>query len=107
MLSLVLTLHQHIIYIDFYILPNLWTKHVVNQPLICCPRVLQTDKHHLITEQALTSDKGCFLLVCLVHPYQIVSRESVHKAKQLVTRSRIYQLVDARQYVTVFRAGLV
>ena len=107
MLSLDLTLHQHVIYIDFYIPPNLWTKHVVNQPLICCPCVLQTERHHLITKEALTGDKGCFLLVCLVHHYLIVSRESVHKSKQLVTRSGIYQLVNARQRVTVFGAGLV
>ena len=107
MLSFVLTLHQHVIYIHFYILPNLWTKHVVNQPLICCTCVLQTERHHLIIEQGLTGDKGCFLLICLVHPYLIVSRESIHKSKQLVTRSGIYQLVDVRQRVTVFGAGLV
>ena len=37
--------------IDFYIPPNLWMKHMVNQPLISCPRVLQTEGHHLITKQ--------------------------------------------------------
>ena len=78
---LILTLHQHVIYIDFYIPPNLWTEHVVNQPLICCPCVLQIERHHLITKQALTSDKGFFFLIRLVHSYLVVPRESVHKAK--------------------------
>ena len=26
-----------LIYMDFYIPPNLWTKHMVNQPLVCFP----------------------------------------------------------------------
>ena len=107
MFSLVLTLHQHVIYVDFYILPNLWMKHVVNQPLICCPYVLQIEGHHLITEQALTGDKGCLLLVCLVHPYLIVSRKSIHKVKQLVTHSGIYQLVNVWQRVAILGASLV
>ena len=89
MLSIVLNFHQHVIYVDFYIPPNLWMKYVVNQPLICCPCILQTKGHHLITEQAWTGDKGCLLLVCLIHPYLIVSGESIYKAKQLVTCSGI------------------
>ena len=107
MLSLILTFHEHVIYIDFYIPPNLWTKHAVNQTLICCPCILQTKGHHLITKQALTSDKGCLLLVYLIHPYLIVSRESIHKAKQLVTRSGIYQLVNTWQWHAVLGASLV
>ena len=107
MLFLVLTLHQHIIYIDFYILPNLWTKHMVNQSLISCPLVFQIEGHHLVAKQALIGNERCLLLVCLVHPYLIVSRESVHKAKQLVTHSGIYQLIDVRQRVIVLGVGLV
>ena len=78
---LVLALHQHIVYVDFYIPPNLWTKHVVNQPLICCPCILQTERHYLITKQVLTGDKGRFFLIRLVYSYLVVPRESIHKAK--------------------------
>ena len=68
-----------LIYIDFYIPSNLWMKHMVNQPLVCCPCILQTEGNHLVTKQVLTSDKGCLLLVCLIHPYLIVSGESIHE----------------------------
>ena len=29
-----------LIYMDFYIPPNLWMKHMVNQPLVCYPCIL-------------------------------------------------------------------
>ena len=106
MLYLIQALYQHVIHIVFHVPPNLWMEHMVNQPLICCPCVLQTEGHHLITEQALISDKGCLLLVYLVHPYLIISEESIHKTKQPVTCSRIYQLINARQRVAILRASL-
>ena len=67
------TFYQHVIHIDFYILPNLWTKHMINQPLISCPRVLQIEGHHLVTKQTLASNERCLLLIYLVHPYLIVT----------------------------------
>ena len=107
MLSLIQALHQHVIHIDFHVLFNLWTKHMVNQPLICCPCVLQTEGHHFVTKQALTGDKGCLLLVCLVHLYLIVFGESIHKTKQLVTCSRIHQLGNAWQQIAILGASFV
>ena len=50
---LVLTFHQHIVHIDFHIPPNLWTKHVVDQPLMHCPCILQPKKR-TPDEQAIT-----------------------------------------------------
>ena len=72
-----------LIYMDFYIPSNLWTKHMVNQPLVCCPCILQIERNHLVTKQALIGDKGCLLLVCLVHPYLVVSRETSMKLSNL------------------------
>ena len=106
-LSLVQTLYQHVIYIEFYIPSNLWMKHMVNQPLVCCPCVFQTEGHHFVTKQALTGDEWRLLSVCLVHPYLIVSGENIHKTKQLVTHSRIYQLVNARQRIAILGVSLV
>ena len=80
---------------------------MVNQPLICCPCILQTEGHHFVTKQALTGDKGRLLLVYLVHPYLIVSEESIHKTKQLVTYSRIYQLVNVQQRIAILGASFV
>ena len=73
MLPFVQALYQHIIYINFHIPPNLWTKHMVYQLLISCPRILQPEGHHLVTKQALTGDKGCLLLIRLVHPYLVIT----------------------------------
>jgi len=72
-LSLVQDFHQHIIYINFHISSNLWTKHMVNQLLTGFSRILQTEGNYLVTKQALTNDKGCLLFVCLIHPYLIIT----------------------------------
>ena len=79
MLFLIQTLYQHIIYINFLILLNLWMKHMVHQPLISCPRVLQPKGHHLVTKQALTDDEGCLLLIRLIYPYLVITREGIHE----------------------------
>ena len=46
---------------------------MVNQPLISCPRILQTKRYHLVAEQAMASNEGCLLLIHLVHPYLIIA----------------------------------
>ena len=73
MLFLVQALHQHIIYINFHIMSNLWTKHIVHQPLISCPPIPQTEGHHRLVKQALTGNEGRLLLIHLIHPYLIVT----------------------------------
>ena len=52
-------------------------------------------------------DKGCLFLICVIHLYLIVSGESIYKAKQLVSHSGIYQLVNVRQRVAIFRVTLI
>ena len=73
------TLYQHIIYIDFQIPSNLWTKHMVNQPLISWPRVFQTEGHYLVAKQTLAGNEGCLLLIHFVHPYLIIAKKGVHE----------------------------
>ena len=73
MLPFIQALYQHIIFINFHISPNLWMKHMVHQPLISYPRVLQPKGHHLVTKQALTGDKGCLLLIRLIHLYLVIT----------------------------------
>ena len=50
MFSLVQAFHQHVIHINFYISPNLRTKHVVDQSLVCCSNVFQSKRHYFITK---------------------------------------------------------
>ena len=72
MLHLSHTFHQHIIHIYFYVSPNLWTKHMVNQLLVDSPCILQPKWHYFVTKETLAHYIGCLLLVCFVHLNLIV-----------------------------------
>ena len=67
----------------------------------------QAKGHYFVTKQALTSNKWCLLLIRSVHPYLIISRKSIHKTKQFMTRSGIHQLINTRQWIAILGVGLV
>ena len=73
MLHLLCSLDQHVVHVYFYILPNLWTKHVADLPLVGSSYIFQTKRHYFITKQTLAYDEGCFLLACLLHFNLVVS----------------------------------
>ena len=107
MLLFVQALYQHIIYINFHISPNLWTKHMIHQPLISYPRILQPKGQHLVTKQTLASNERCLLLIYLVHPYLIVTWKGVHETQQFMTRSWVHQLINMWQWVAILWASLI
>ena len=47
------TLDQHVIHIYFHCLAYLIFEHVVHQPLVSCPSILQTERHDLVAVKAL------------------------------------------------------
>ena len=51
------TFHQHVVYVDLDVPPNLMCKHFVYQPLICRVYVLETERHHFVAEEALAGDE--------------------------------------------------
>ena len=51
---------QHVIHKNLYISANLLMEHLVHEPLISCPDIFKAKWHHLVTKQALVSDKGGF-----------------------------------------------
>jgi hypothetical protein len=66
MLIFVFRLHQHILDVYFYILPNLIVKHPVHQSLVGCPYILQTERHKSITKDSFASDEARLLLIIFV-----------------------------------------
>ena len=50
-------LYKHVIYIHFDVSPNLWGKHLVYKPLVCCPCILQSEWHDFVAEESLPYDK--------------------------------------------------
>ena len=73
MASLVYALHKHVVDINLYILSYLWTKHMIYQPLISCPCVLQTEGHHFVAKQSLAGDEGSLLLISFIHLDLVIS----------------------------------
>ena len=72
MASFVQTLHKHVVNVHLHVLSYLWTEHVIYQPLISCPCVLQTEGHYLVAKQTLVGNEGGFFLVNFVHLYLII-----------------------------------
>jgi len=56
-------------------------KHFVHEPLIRYARVLETERHYLIAEEALAGDEQSFLLVSFIQFDLVVTRKYVHKAQ--------------------------
>ena len=71
---------------DFDIPPNLMCKHFVHELLIHCTRVLKTERHYFVTEEALAGDEQSLLLINLVQLDLIVTKKRIHKAQQPVPR---------------------
>ena len=90
MIFLPSALYQHVIHIDLDIPPNLLREHFVHESLIRCACGLQTEGHHLVTEEALAGYERRFLLIGFMHSDLVVPRESVHEAQQLVSSRRVY-----------------
>ena len=67
-----LAFNEHVINIDFYIAPDFLAKHLVHQPLIYSPSVLQSKGHYLVAIKSLACDKHCFLWVFFAHANLIV-----------------------------------
>ena len=63
MLSYYFTLHDHIIYIQFYIFAELRLKHFSHHPLVGGSSILQTKSHHLVVIISNRGQEGNLLLV--------------------------------------------
>ena len=60
-----LTFYQHVVHIYLHVLSNLLDEHFVHKPLICYPRILQTERHDLVAKKLLASDEQYLFLVQL------------------------------------------
>ena len=102
MVILVQTLHQHIIHVNLDIPPNLVREHFVHQSLVRCPRVLESERHHLVAKKSLTSDKGYSLLILFVHFDLIITWKGIHEAQEPVSSRRVHQSIYPREGIAVF-----
>jgi hypothetical protein len=74
------TFNQQVIYVYFNVSANLTLKNLVHKSLIRGSRILQSERHHLITVKSSVCDESSFFLVCFFHVDLIVSREGIHEA---------------------------
>ena len=99
--------HQHVVYINLHIPPNLVGKHLVHQSLIRRPCVFESEWHYFVAEKSPTRNKGSFFLIRFLHSDLIVTRKSIHKAQKLMSYGRVYQGIYPWEWVTIFWAGSV
>ena len=73
--------YYHVVHGNLDVSSNLMRKYFVHEPLIRYTRVLETEWHHLIVEEALTSDERSFLLTSFAQFHLIVTEKCVHEAQ--------------------------
>ena len=60
-----LAFDEHIINLDLHVSPNLFTKYLIYQPLVCGPCIFQSERYNLVAIKSLAGDESCFLLILL------------------------------------------
>ena len=64
--------------------------------------IFQSKRHDLVIEYALRGDECSFLLVGLVHGNLVITSVYIQEAHLDMTRGRVHQLVDLRQWKAIF-----
>ena len=90
-------LHHHVIYVHLHGRSYLLLEHPVYQPLISSSCVLEPKRHHTIVIGSLPCHKRGLFLVIWIHADLVVAGESIHKTKEFMAGSGIYDEVDSRQ----------
>ena len=83
-------LYYHIIDIRFHVPTQLWLEHFGDQPLEGCASILETEWHYFIVVSAKRNDEGGMHLVSGVHLNLFISRKSIHKAQEYMTRGAVH-----------------
>ena len=100
-------LGDHVVYIDL----DFSVHHVVERshhsPLIGCPDILESKRHHFITERLPQGDEGSLSHILWCHFYLIVAGEPIHEGKQSEIGCIIHEDIDVRQRKIVFGTGSI
>ena len=94
----------NVINADLYLMMNHIMKQNYHGSLIGCPSVLQSKRHHFVTENAPLHDEGCLLHVLGCHLDLIITRESVHEGEYLMMCGIINQNINVGKQKVIFRA---
>ena len=86
---------EHIINIHLHVSPDLFLEHLVHQPLIGGPCVLESKRHDPIAVKPLVGDKGSFFLIFFSHLYLVIFGKCVHECEKLMSGGGVYQLVNS------------
>lgn len=78
-----------IIDIDFYVTPYFLFEHLVYEPLISCPDILEAKGHHFVTVDARCGGESCMYLVFFSHGDLVIPDISVHEAEERMPGCRV------------------
>ena len=84
MFFFILRPRYHIINVYLYLVMNRVMEQSYHGSLIGCPNILQSKRHHFVTESSPLCDEGCFLHVFGCHLDLIVTIETVHEGEDLM-----------------------
>ena len=72
MIVLTSAFYQHVVNIDLDISSNLMCEHLVHESLICCTYILEAERHHFVTKEALAGNERSLLLIHFIHFYLVI-----------------------------------
>jgi len=79
----------------------------INHLLQPNPNILESEGYHLVEVDSSTSNEGCLVFIWRVHLDLIIPGIGVSEAKEFVACRRLYQLINPRKGITVFRASFI
>ena len=68
---------------------NIFMKNFLNYPLECSWSCFETKHHYYSNKYAPFRNKGCLFLIIRMHPYLVISVETVQKTVNFMTNDRI------------------
>lgn len=68
-------------------------EHFVHHPLICCPYILQIERHNPVAVDSSFSYEGCFLFINWMHKDLMVSIVYIQWTEKLIPRCLIHQFI--------------
>jgi hypothetical protein len=99
-------LYHDVIDVNLEAIPYFLFKAKLHAPLICSPRVFQSERHFYVAKAAKRSDKHGGGLVHLDKGYLVIARVGIQKTQELTSGHEIYDLVYAWKSKRIFQTCL-
>ena len=83
------TFNEHVVYVDLNRLPYHMPEYFNDHPLISCPYILQSKRHHLVAICPPWCDESCLFLVGKIYWDLMVALKNIQETQPRMSGSRV------------------